>query len=137
NAKAGMGELQAMEEAFNARLAQDIADKEALEQALADIEGRTTLIEILANDNKLVTQFIDTVITESEEGIFIGNNANNTGVLVSTDRISFLDSGTEVAYISNKTMEITHGIFVETATIADFKFEKIPGTEILTITWVG
>src|SRR5690606_27810678 len=48
NAKAGMGELQAMEEAFNARLAQDIADKEALEQALADIEGRTTLIEILA-----------------------------------------------------------------------------------------
>lgn len=137
NLKAGMGEMQAMEEAFNARIAQDIEDKAAVEQALSDIEGRTTLVEILAENSKLVTQFIDTVITESEEGIFIGNQANNTGVLIATDRISFLDNGTEVAYISNKTMEITHGIFVETATIADFKFERIPGTEILTITWVG
>ncbi len=136
NFKAGMGEFQALEEAFNERIAQDISDKEQLAADLATLEGRTTLIETLAGDNKLVTQFIETVITESEEGIFIGNSTNRTGLLLSDARISFLDNDTEVAYISNKTMEITHGIFVETATISNFKFEKIPGTTILGITWV-
>src|SRR5690606_11606213 len=137
NLKAGMGEIQAMEEAFNARVEQDIEDKAQLAQKLSDLEGRTELVEILAGDNKLVTQFIDTYISESEEGIFVGNRGNNTGILVGTDRISFLDNGTEVAYISNQTMEITHGIFVESATISNFKFERIPGTTILGITWVG
>src|SRR5690606_18326446 len=124
NAKAGMGELQAMEEAFNARVEQEIADKAQLAESLATLEGRTELVEILAGDNKLVTQFIETYISESEEGIFVGNRGNNTGILVGTDRISFLDNGTEVAYISNQTMEITHGIFVESATISNFKFER-------------
>lgn len=137
NAKAGMGEFEAMQEAYNTRVSQDIEDKAALAQTLSDMDGRTEFVRILAEDSKIVTDFINTTIVESEEGVFIGNQANNTGVLVSSARISFVDNGTEVAYISNKTMEITHGIFVETATIADFKFEKIPGTEILTITWVG
>lgn len=137
NLKAGMAEFEAMQEAFNARVQQDIEDKQKLAEDLASIEGRTALVEILANDSKLVTQFIETVITESEEGIFIGNETNKTGVLISDRRISFLDNDVEVAYISNQTMEITHGIFVESATISGFKFEKIPGTEILGITWVG
>lgn len=135
--KAGMGELEAIEEAFNSRVEQDIQDKEQLMADLATLEGRTELIEILAGDNKLITEFIETVITESEEGIFIGNRAASMGVLVAPDRISFIDNGTEVAYISNQTMEITHGIFVESATISGFHFEKMPGTEILAITWVG
>ncbi|MGD6778843.1 phage tail spike protein [Sutcliffiella horikoshii] len=138
NNKAGMGEFLAMEEAFNQRVAQDIVDKEQLLADLATIEGRTTLIETLAGDSKLVTEFINTVITESEEGVFIGSNGSkSTGILIGTDRISFMDNNTEVAYISNQTMQISHGIFVESATISDFKFEKIPGTTILAITWVG
>ncbi|MGD6994007.1 phage tail spike protein [Sutcliffiella horikoshii] len=138
NNKAGMGEFLAMEEAFNQRVAQDIVDKEQLLADLASIEGRTTLIETLAGDSKLVTEFINTVITESEEGVFIGSNGSkSTGILIGTDRISFMDNNTEVAYISNQTMQISHGIFVESATISDFKFEKIPGTTILAITWVG
>ena len=135
--KAPIGELQQLLDEFNERVQQDILDKEQLATDLATIEGRTALVEILANDNKLITQFVDTVITESDEGIFIGNKQNDTGVFIASDRISFLDNKTEVAYISNQTMQISHGIFVESAIISGFKFEKIPGTEILSITWVG
>jgi phage minor structural protein len=137
NLKAGMGEFQALEEAFNTRVEQDILDKEQLAADLASIDGRMNLVEIIAGDNKLTTEFINTVITESEEGVYISNGANNTGILISNDRISFIDNDTEVAYISNQTMQISHGIFVQSATISDFKFEKIPGTTILGITWVG
>ena len=137
NNKAGLGEFQSMEEAFNARVAQDIIDKDQVAADLATIEGRTTLIETLAGENKIVTEFIETVITQSEEGIFIANGESSTGILISDSRISFMQNDVEVAYISNQTMQISHGIFVETATIANFKFEVIPGTTILAITWVG
>jgi hypothetical protein len=136
NAKAGMTEFEALETAFNNRVAQEIEDKEQLASDLATIEGRTTLVETIAGNSKLVTEFINTVISESEEGIYISNGASNTGILISTDRISFLDNNVEVAYISNQTMQINHGIFVESATIANFKFERIPNTEILVIQWV-
>lgn len=126
-----------MQDAFNERVAQDILDKEQIIENLSTMEGRTALVESIVGDSKRVTEFVDSVITESEEGIFISNGATSTGILISTDRISFMDKDKEVAYISNQTMQINHGVFVESATISDFKFEKIPGTTIMAITWVG
>lgn len=137
NLKAGMGEFMAMQEAFNARVEQDIEDKEQLALDLATIEGRTALVETIVGESKIVTDFINTVITQSEEGIYIANGKSSTGILIGSDRVSFMDNNVEVAYISNQTMQINHGIFVESAIISDFKFEKIPGTSILSITWVG
>lgn len=135
--KTDMNDFEALQEEFNQRIEQDILDKEQLEADLATLEGRTALVEIIAGESKLVSEFVDMVITQSNEGIFIGNREKNNGMLISDERISFLDNGTEVAYISNQTMEITHGIFVESATIGGFRFEKIPGTETLAITWSG
>ena len=41
-----------------------------------------------------------------------------------------------VAFIEGQEMQINHGIFVDSATIAGFKFELVPGTtEVLGITW--
>lgn len=137
NLKAGMNELEAMKTAFNERVQLDISDKEELALDLSRIEKRAILAETIAGESKKVTNFIETVITESEEGIFIANKGNSTGILISNDRISFVDGTTEVAYISNQMMQINHGIFVESATIAKFKFELIPGTETLAIQWVG
>ena len=122
---------------YNRNINNLIRDKDSLAEQLGTIEGRTKLIEIIAEESKLVTTFIDTVITESDEGIFIGSQSERVGVLISNERISFMDGGSEVAYISNQTMMITHGIFVESAVISSFKFEKIPNTEILAITWAG
>lgn len=137
NLRAGASEFQAMELAFNERVAQDNLDKQQVAKDLAKIEGRSILAETIAGEAKRVTSFVETVITESEEGIFISNKGASTGILISNDRISFMDGTTEVAYISNQTMQINHGIFVESATIAKYKFELIPGTEILAIQWVG
>jgi phage minor structural protein len=137
NNKAGMTEFQALQSAYDTRVAQDIIDKNQVASDLATLSGRTALVETLAGNNKLVTDFINTVITESDEGIYISNGASSTGILIASDRISFMDNDIEVAYISNQTMQINHGIFVESATIANFKFEIIPGTKILAIQWVG
>lgn len=134
---AKQGQLEQLQNEYNARVAQDILDKQKLANDLSTIAGRTALVEILAGKQKLVTEFIETVITESEEGIYIAKGSKKTGILISDNRISFMDNGIEVAYISNQTMEISHGIFVKSATIGDFKFERIPGTTILALTWVG
>lgn len=135
--KGDANELQSLTDAYNARVEQDILDKEQLAKDLATIEGRAILAETLAGDNKIVTDFVNTVMTESEEGIYLSNKASSTGILIATDRISFMDNNVEVAYISNQTMQINHGIFVKSATISGYKFECIPNTEILVITWVG
>jgi hypothetical protein len=138
NSKAGQGDLDAMVNAFNARVDQDIQDKQALSDSLNTLEGRTTLVETIANNSKIVTDFVNTVITESNEGIFIANGASSTGILIASNRISFMDGDIEVAYISNQTMQINHGIFVQSATIANFKFEALPSAPtILAVQWVG
>jgi phage minor structural protein len=138
NSKAGQGDLDAMVNSFNARVQQDIQDKQALSDSLATLQGRTTIVETIANNSKIVTDFVNTVITESNEGIFIANGSSSTGILIAPDRISFMDGNIEVAYISNQTMQINHGIFVQSATIANFKFEALPSTPtILAIQWVG
>lgn len=137
NNKAGSGEFQSLQDAFDARVTQDIADKAALSASLSTLDGRTTLVETIANNSKIVTDFINTVITESDEGIYIANGSSSTGILIASDRISFMSNNIEVAYISNQTMQINHGIFVQSATIANFKFEAIPGTTILAVQWVG
>lgn len=137
NGKTDYGEFKAMKEDYDAFIAQNIVDSAAVSESLSTMDGRVALAETLVGNAKLVTDFVSTVITESEEGIYISNGASNTGILIATDRISFMDNNTEVAYISNQTMQINHGIFVESAIISDFKFEKIPGTTILAITWVG
>ena len=137
NFKAGLSEFEAMKKAYEERVALENIDKEEVAASLKTLEGRTILAETIAGDAKNVTNFIETVISESEEGIFISNKGSNTGILIGSDRISFLDGEIEVAYISNQTMQINHGIFVESATIAKYKFELIPGTQILAVQWVG
>mgnify|MGYP000356028687 CR=1 FL=1 len=135
--KAPLGELEALQAEYEARVAQEEANKAATEAALTSMESRKLgIIQYLA-DNAAVWNFINTSVTMTEEGIFIGNKLTEMGLLMQDDRISFMDKGTEVAYISNKTMQITHGIFVESAIIGKHKQETIPGTDISVFTYVG
>lgn len=137
NEKADAGDFGALKDSYDAYVAQAKLDADSVAASLSTMDGRVALVETLAGDSKIVTDFINTVITESEEGIYISNKNSATGILISSNRISFMDNGVEVAYISNQTMQINHGIFVESATIANFHFELIPGTTILSIGWVG
>ena len=60
--------------------------------------------------------------------IILGQEGSNTFLEIAPDRINFNNGGVVVAYISNQTMEITHGIFVQTATIAGMRIQRVPGS---------
>lgn len=71
---------------------------------------------------------IDKFIRFENGNIILGEKGSNTFLEISPDRINFNNGGSVVAYITNQTMEITHGIFVETATIAGMRIQRIPGS---------
>ena len=60
--------------------------------------------------------------------IILGQEGANTFLEIAPDKISFNNGGAVVAYITNQTMEITHGIFVSTATIAGMRIQRVPGS---------
>lgn len=60
--------------------------------------------------------------------IILGQEGSNTFLEIAPDRINFNNGGAIVAYITNQTMEITHGIFVSTATIAGMRIQRVPGS---------
>ena len=68
--------------------------------------------------------------------VTIGQKDSPTNIQIKNDRISFMQNGTEVAYITEQTMEITHGIFVETAKVGEHKQETLTGGHTV-FTWEG
>ena len=60
----------------------------------------------------------------SEDGLVIGEEGNELTLKVDNDRISFLDGGLEVAYISDKQLYITDAHFLNSLRIG--KFAWIP-----------
>ena len=101
---------------------EDIADAKSLgqleEKIDKEVEDREGFISI---NNGIVT---------------IGQKDSPTNIQIKNDRISFMQSGTEVAYITEQTMEITHGIFVESAKIGEHKQETLSGGHTV-FTWEG
>ena len=68
--------------------------------------------------------------------IILGQEGSNTFLEIAPDRINFNNGGAVVAYITNQTMEITHGIFVSTATIAGMRIQRVPGSNNIGFTIV-
>ena len=86
--------------------------------SLSDLEEETT--EGFSRINKHI---------RFEDGkIILGTEGSNTFLEITSDRITFNNGGAVVAYITNQTMEITHGIFVQTATIAGMRIQRVPGS---------
>lgn len=135
--KVSVGELQDMMDRYNERIEENESGAEALAGALATLEGRTNVIDTILGEKTAKWSFIETAITFAEEGIFIGNENQSTGILISDKKMSFVDGNVEVAFISNKTMRITHGIFVESAIIGKHKIETLKGTDKTIVTFVG
>lgn len=72
-----------------------------------------------------------------EDGrIILGQEGSNSRVEIGNNRISFMQGGREIAYISNQTMEITHGIFVESAIIGEHKIETLEGGHTV-FSWIN
>ena len=59
--------------------------------------------------------------------IHLGEEGSNSQVRIGNNRISFMQSGQEVASISDQEMNINHGVFVETLRVGEHKIETIAG----------
>lgn len=79
-----------------------------------------------------------TKIDATGSGMLLSDEAGGMNLLLSNNRISFFDSGVEVAYIADKTLKINHGIFVKSAQIGAHAISQSPSNPDITIVnWVG
>ena len=96
-------------------------------QILADqIELRFTAatdqITNVSGDVQDVRTEINKYFRFTVDGLVIGEEGNQITLKVDNDRISFLDGGLEVAYISNKQLYITDAHFLNSLRIGKFAF---------------
>lgn len=91
-----------------------------------------------ANDADARTQFteIQKYIRFEDGNIILGESGNELTLRIENDRISFLDDGAEVAYLSNKRLVVLDGHFLHSLQIGNFAF--VPrGNGNLSLTKVG
>ena len=76
------------------------------------------------NDTEARTRFeeISSYIRFEDGNIILGVAGNELILRIQNDRISFLDDGAEVAYLSNKRLYVTDGQFLQTLRVGSFEF---------------
>lgn len=95
------------------------------DQDLANLKRAiNTDIQKLA-DKVLGFDFVNTWFRIGDGGLSIGEANSNFEILVSNDQITFYDSGTAVAYVSNQSFFINSGMIVDDLQIGKFKMVAI------------
>lgn len=72
-----------------------------------------------ADDLEEYKNLIETYIRFSAEGITIGKNGSPFSAVLGTEKLSFLQDGTEVAYISNNKLYITNAEVLDRFTVGN------------------
>ena len=96
------------------------AGRKEAEAAVIRASERITELQQKIGEMKLVTEFVDTYMSQSDEGLIVGQKSGSSKVLVSSDRISFISGGKEVASISQGVLQIDNGVFVKSLRIGRF-----------------
>ncbi|MGX7232613.1 phage tail protein [Enterococcus italicus] len=95
------------------------------DQDLANLKRAiNTDIQKLA-DKVLGFDFVNTWFRIGDGGLSIGEANSNFEILISNDQITFYDSGTAVAYVSNQSFFINSGMIVDDLQIGKFKMVAI------------
>lgn len=120
DARATMEALSDLERAYNAYVKANDQSVEKSENDLIETARRVdAIVETLGGLKKTKT-FIDTYITEANEGIVIGTNDNVSQIRVTHDRIAMYSAGKEVMYISQGVIHIDNGVFTKSLQIGRF-----------------
>ena len=87
-------------------------------------EFNTLQATVDENDAEARTQFetISKYIRFEGGDIILGEEGNELVLRIENDRISFLDDGAEVAYLSNKKLHVTDGYFLQSLQVGPFAF---------------
>lgn len=114
------------------------AGRKDAEQAAIRASERIVELQNKVGELKIMTEFVNTYMSQSEEGIIVGRKDGSSKVLVSTDRISFISGGKEVASISQGVLQIDNGVFVKSLRIGRFVTMQDPSNPDRNITlYVG
>ena len=120
DARATMEALSDLERAYNAYVEANDQSVAKSENDLIETARRVdAIVETLGGLKKTKT-FIDTYITEANEGIIIGTNDNVSQIRVTHDRIAMYSAGKEVMYISQGVIHIDNGVFTKSLQIGRF-----------------
>lgn len=97
-----------------------------LEQKYNSFEMSFNSFKQVVNNNQNLTNAEFATITKFirfiDGNIFLGEEGNNQMLKIAKDRISFLQGNQEVAYISDSTLYIYDGVFLNSLRIGDFAF---------------
>ena len=96
------------------------AGRKEAEAAVIRASERINELQQKIGELKITTEFVDTYMSQSEEGLIVGKKNGSSKVLVSSDRISFISGGKEVASISQGVLQIDNGVFVKSLRIGRF-----------------
>ncbi len=80
---------------------------------------------------------LKTTITQDAQGLLIKNNQGNLSVRLGNSRLSFLDNGVEVAYVSNQRLFINSGVFLSSLTIGNYRISKSENGKMLFFDYIG
>ena len=120
DARSTMEALSDLERAYNAYVeANDKAVAKSENDLIETARRVDAIVETLGGLKKTKT-FIDTYITEANEGIVIGTNDNVSQIRVTHDRIAMYSAGKEVMYISQGVIHIDNGVFTKSLQIGRF-----------------
>lgn len=123
-AKASMENFSELEKQFLAFVAANAEGVAKSEEDLVAIAERVEKMVLEFGGMKEMKTFIDTYMSNSEEGMVIGKNDGSSVIKVSNDRISMFSAGKEVMYISQGVIHIDNGIFTASVQIGRFRTEE-------------
>lgn len=124
-AKAAADEVQQWITDYKAYLKSSQADRIKIENDLVTQSQRIVQLQTSLGDMAAKTSFIDSFITQSNEGLTIGKTDGSSSIMFSpAGRISMFSSGKEVMYIDKGMLYIDNGTFVKTIQVGRYRTEQ-------------
>ena len=124
-AKAAADEVQTWIADYKNYLKSAEANRVKAESDLVTQSQRIIQIQTALGDMAAKTSFIDSFITQSNEGLTIGKTDGSSSIMFSpAGRISMFSSGKEVMYIDKGMLYIDNGTFVKTIQVGRYRTEQ-------------
>lgn len=124
-AKAAADEVQRWITDYKAYLKSSQVDRIKIENDLVTQSQRIVQLQTSLGDMAAKTSFIDSFITQSNEGLTIGKTDGSSSIMFSpAGRISIFSSGKEVMYIDKGMLYIDNGTFVKTIQVGRYRTEQ-------------
>lgn len=124
-AKAAADEVQRWITDYKNYLKSSQADRIKIENDLVTQSQRIVQLQTSLGDMAAKTSFIDSFITQSNEGLTIGKTDGSSSIMFSpAGRISMFSSGKEVMYINKGMLYIDNGTFVKTIQVGRYRTEQ-------------